>query len=150
MSKITRRQTTELEISSAPGLGTRCPVAFGTGSRILKVSPALFVLSSIFGGNLLTFWLFFGQICLIVTIFWSILSDCQHFLVNFIHSLTNFELFLSAFISRFWVNRLGAQQAQNYFQVCLQQSKHCIEGCLSILYVLCVKLVFNATCLVLK
>ena len=86
--------------SSGPELQivASCPVGFGTSSRILRATPALSVMSRIFA----VIYALFGY-------FWVNLPDFQHFWVDFGHSWTNFEHILTAFISRFWVNELGAQ-----------------------------------------
>ena len=41
--------------------------------------------------------------------FWFNLPDFQHFWVDFGHIPADFEHFLSAFISRFWVKGAGAK-----------------------------------------
>ena len=43
--------------------------------------------------------------------FWDNMPDFQHSWIDFGHFWTDFEHFLNAFISRFWVNRSGAQLA---------------------------------------
>ena len=79
-------------------LGRSFPVGLGTSSRILRGSPAAFVLNRNFG---VTYSLF-GY-------FWVNLPDIQHFWVDFGHIRADLEYFLTAFISRFWVNGSGAQ-----------------------------------------
>ena len=74
-------------------LGMSCPVALGTSSRILRATPADFVLCRSFAVN--------------CTLFGYILVDSpdfQHFCVYFGNFLTNFEHFLIAFLSSFLVN----------------------------------------------
>ena len=36
----------------------------------------------------------------------------------FILILADFTIFFTAFVSRIWINESGAQQAENYLQVC--------------------------------
>ena len=76
----------------------RCPVGFGTSSRILRASPAVFVVSMIFA---VTYTLLdiFGPIFLIFDIFRLILVIFDGFGT------------FSALISRFWLNGSGAQLA---------------------------------------
>ena len=69
-----------------------------TSSRILRETPALFVVSGIFAVT----YALFGY-------FWFNLPDFQHFWVDFGHIQADFEHFLTAFISRFWVKGSGAQ-----------------------------------------
>ena len=69
------------------------PVGLGTSSRILRGSPAVFVLSRNFAVN-----------CAFFGLFWVNFADFQHFWVDFGHFWANFEHFLTAFISRFLVN----------------------------------------------
>ena len=80
--------------------GIRCPVGLRISSRILRKTPALFVMSRIFA---LIFALF-GY-------FWFNLADFRHFWVDFGHIPADFEHFLTAFISRFWDKGSGAQKA---------------------------------------
>ena len=79
-------------------LGTGCPVGLGIGSRILGVSPALYIVRRIFAVS----YALFGY-------FWVNLPDFQHFWVDFGHFWANFEHFLTAFISSFLVNGSDAQ-----------------------------------------
>ena len=78
-------------------LGTKCPVGFGTSSRILNANPTLG--SRIFTA---TYALF--------AYLWVKLPDFQNFWVDFGFIWTNFEHFLTAFISSFWVDRVPSRQ----------------------------------------
>ena len=79
-------------------LGRSFPVGLGTSSRILRGSPAVFVLSRNFAVN-----------CAFFGLFWVNFADFQHFWVDFGHFWANFEHFLTAFISRFFVNGSDSQ-----------------------------------------
>ena len=85
-------------------LGTRRPVRYGTSSRILRASPALFVMSRIFAVTYALFWIFFSQFAWFPTFVGHFWNDFEHFLI--------------AFISRFRDNGSGALKAYNYLQVC--------------------------------
>ena len=76
-------------------LGMRCPVGLRTSSRILRATPAFFVVSRIFVATYALFGYF--------------LVNFQHFWVDFGHIQADFEHFLTAIISRFWVKGSGAQ-----------------------------------------
>ena len=76
-------------------LGRSFPVGLGTSSRILRGSPAVFVLSR----NFAVTYAFFGY-------FWVNLPDFQHFWVDFGHFWANFEHFLTAFISKVFGKRI--------------------------------------------
>ena len=69
-------------------LGRSCVVGLGTSSRILRVSPAVFVLSR-------NFAVLFGY-------FWVDLPEFPDFWVDIGHFWANFEHFKTAFIGRFW------------------------------------------------
>ena len=79
-------------------LGRSFPVGLGTSSRILRGSPAVFVLSRNFAVN-----------CAFFGLFWVNFADFQHFWVDFGHFWANFEHFLTAFISRFLENGSASQ-----------------------------------------
>ena len=79
-------------------LGRSFPVGLGTSSRILRGSPAVFVLSR----NFAVTYALFGY-------FWVNLPDFPHFWVDFGNFWANFEHFLTAFISRFSVNGSDSQ-----------------------------------------
>ena len=72
-------------------LGRSFPVGLGTSSRILRGSPAVFVLSR----NFAVTYALFGYV-------WVNLPDFPHFWVDFGHFLANFEHFLTAFSVGFW------------------------------------------------
>ena len=69
-----------------------------TSSRILRATPVLFVESRTCA---VTYALF--------EYFWVNLPDFQLYWVDFGHIQADFEYFLPAFISRFWVKGSGAQ-----------------------------------------
>ena len=70
----------------------------GTSIRILKGSPAFFVLSR----NFVVCYALFG-------FFWVNLLDFQYFWVDFGHFWADFKQFLTTFISRFSENGSDAQ-----------------------------------------
>ena len=71
---------------------------FGAGSRILRGSPAFFVLSR----NFAVTYAYFGYFCVN-------LPDFQHSWVDFGHFWADFEHFLTTLISRFSVNGSDSQ-----------------------------------------
>ena len=75
-------------------LGRSFQEGLGTSRRILRGSPAVFVLSRNFA---VTYAL--------IGYFWVNLPDFPHLWVDFAHFWANFEHFLTASISRFLVNR---------------------------------------------
>ena len=79
-------------------LGRGCPVGLGTSSRILRGSPAFFVLSSNFAVTYALFG-YFG-------VNWP---DFQNFWADFGHFWADFEHFLITFINRFSVNGSDSQ-----------------------------------------
>ena len=79
-------------------LGRSCPVGLGTSSRILRGSPAFFVLSRNFAVTYTLFGYFLVN-----------LPDFQHFWVDSGHFWADFGHFLTTFISRFSVNQSDSQ-----------------------------------------
>ena len=96
--KFQCRSGTEQRWKLCRKLGRSFPVGLGTSSRILRGSPAVFVLSRNFAVN-----------CAFFGLFWVNFADFQHFWVDFGHFWANFEHFLTAFISRFLENGSASQ-----------------------------------------